>query len=125
MDYLTGAASMLILDSMYLSVVKPRWANMVKNIQGTEISMRYNSAAGVYLLMSFALYYFIVKQKRSVYDAALLGLVIYGVFDLTNYALFNKYSLFLGLLDMFWGAFLFGASAYITYVISRFFNKRK
>lgn len=121
MDYLIGSGSMLVLDSIYLSIVKQNWQNMIKNIQKSTISLRFSSAVAVYLLMSFALYYFIIKPNRSVYDAILLGIVIYGVFDFTNYALFKEYSLLLALTDMLWGGILFGSSAFI---VKKIFNKK-
>lgn len=120
MDFLVGASSMLVLDSFYLSLVKSQWSKMIKNIQGTNLEIRLTSAIGVYILMSFALYYFIIKPKKSVYDAALLGLVIYGVFDLTNYALFRDYNLAIGLIDMLWGGLLFAST---TYLVKKIFHK--
>ncbi len=114
MEFLVGAGSMFILDSVYLSMAKPTWRAMIKNIQGTELKVRMLSAVGVYVLMSFGLYYFIIKPKRTVFDAALLGLVIYGVFDLTNHAIFSKYNLVTGLTDMVWGSVLFASTAYIV-----------
>jgi uncharacterized membrane protein len=52
-------------------------------------------------------------------EAALLGLVIYGVFDTVNYAIFSKYDLIIALKDAFWGATLFYMTTYITYQISK------
>lgn len=123
MDFLVGAGSILILDSVYLSMAKPTWRKMIKNIQGNEIQLRLLSAVGVYILMSFALYYFIIKPRRNVQDAFLLGLVIYGVFDLTNYAIFSKYNLITGLIDMIWGGLLFASSAYIVKKVMTYKNK--
>ena len=77
MDYLVGATSMLVFDSIYLKNVKPMWQSMVSNIQKSKMELRMSSAVAVYMLMSFALYYFIIMPRRSVYDAALLGIVIY------------------------------------------------
>lgn len=114
MDFLVGAAALLALDSVYLGVSKTTWRKMITDIQGSDMEIRLFPAIGVYILMSFALHYFVIKQSRTVYDAALLGLVIYGVFDLTNAALFKKYKFLPALLDMVWGAILFGLSAYIV-----------
>ena len=54
-------------------------------------------------------------SKRSVLDAFLLGFVIYGVFDLTNLAIFKKYDNMVALMDMLWGGTLFALTAYIIY----------
>lgn len=112
MDFLVGSAVILSLDSVYLGVVKTSWRKMIADIQGSHFELRLFPAIGVYILLSFALHYFVIKQSRTVIDAALLGLVIYGVFDLTNAALFKKYKVLPALIDMVWGAILFGLSAF-------------
>lgn len=110
---------MLALDSVYLGLVKDNWRKMVSNIQGAQMNLRMFPAIGVYILMSFALYYFIIVPRRSVYDAALLGLVIYGVFDFTNMALFKNYSLLLALTDTLWGSALFAMCAFVVMTVFR------
>lgn len=119
MDFLVGSAVILALDSVYLGVVKTGWSKMVSDIQGSQLEMRILPAIGVYILLSFALHYFVIMQSRTVYDAALLGLVIYGVFDLTNAALFKKYKVLPALIDMVWGAILFAASAFVVKTLFR------
>ena len=47
-------------------------------------------------------------------DAFLLGFTTYAIYDLTNYALLNKYSFKLGLMDSIWGGTLFALTNYIV-----------
>ena len=54
------------------------------------------------------------KQSNIVRNSIILGLIIYGVFDFTNLAIFDNYSLKLGLIDMLWGGILFGVSSYVA-----------
>jgi len=119
MDYIVSAFTMLIMDAVYLQASKPMWGRVVRGIQGSDLQVRMTSAVGVYILLLFALYYYVILPGRSVMDAALLGFAIYGVFDLTNYAIFKNYSLMAAVIDMFWGGALFAATAYITKAISR------
>lgn len=114
MDFLVGAFTLLLTDSLYLSIVKPLWQKMVFRIQGSEIKVRLVPVVVTYILMSFALYYFVILPKITIYDAAILGFVIYGVFDMTNMALFKNYSIKLALIDMVWGALLFAISAFVV-----------
>ena len=83
---------------------------MVAKIQRTAIQMRLEGAVIVYLLLAVALYYFIVKPGLSVWKAGLLGLVIYGTFDFTNYAMFKNYDLKIAIMDTVWGSLLFMAT---------------
>lgn len=111
---------MLSMDGVYLRTVKGSWSRMVSGIQNSPLVVRPMYAVAVYMLMLFGLFYFIILPRRTVYDAALLGLVIYGVFDMTNMALFSKYSFGLALLDMLWGGLLF---ATVTYIVQWLFRK--
>jgi uncharacterized membrane protein len=52
-----------------------------------------------------------------VQDAFLLGLVIYGVSETTNWALFDKWSLITVIIDTLWGATLFGLTTFIVHLI--------
>jgi uncharacterized membrane protein len=49
-----------------------------------------------------------------VQDAFLLGLVIYGVYETTNWALFSKWSPMSVIIDTLWGGILFAATTYVT-----------
>jgi uncharacterized membrane protein len=104
---------MLALDSVYLYLTKSLFSDMVTKIQKTAMQIRMGSAVIVYLLIATGLYYFIIKQNRSIWEAGLLGLVIYGTFDFTNYAMFKNYDLLISLMDTAWGAILFASVAYL------------
>ena len=65
--------------------------------------------------MIVVLYYFIIKEKKTPNEAFILGFCIYGIFDFTNYALFNDYELLPSVVDMVWGGILFYLTTYITY----------
>jgi uncharacterized membrane protein len=70
-----------------------------------------------YLLMTIALYYFVIKDNKSIYIAMLLGLLIYGVYNGTNIITINSYKLKVAILDTLWGTTLFGITTYLIYKI--------
>lgn len=107
-----------VIDSIYLYLTKSLFEKMVLQIQNSEIQIRLSGAIMVYILITIGLYYFIIKEKKSPYEAALLGLVIYGVFDFTNYAIFKNYDIYTGLIDTTWGGILCGLTTYIYYLSS-------
>ncbi len=104
-----------IIDSIYLYLTKSTFEKMVLQIQNSDLQIRLNSAIIVYVLITIGLYYFIIKEKKSPYEAALLGLVIYGVFDFTNYAIFKNYDIYVGLMDTVWGGILCALTTHIYY----------
>jgi uncharacterized membrane protein len=50
-----------------------------------------------------------------VLDAFLLGIVIYGVYETTSYALLKKWKLSIVLMDTLWGGVLFGLTTALVY----------
>ena len=120
MDYIVPAFSMLFIDSVYLSNIGgPMFGKMVKNIQKDDMQLNVYGTIGAYILMILAVYKFIIMERKPPSDAFILGLCIYGVFDFTNYAIFKKYNMLIGLLDMFWGGILYYVVTWITYKVLR------
>ena len=112
--FLTILVVMLLLDSVYLFFTKNIFGEVVAKIQRTAMQLRLSGAIIVYLLLAVGLYYFIVKPGRSAWEAALLGLVIYGTFDFTNYAMLKNYDLKTAIMDTAWGSLLFALTKKIV-----------
>ena len=117
---------MIALDVSYLYFLGgPPFARMVESIQGSKFRLNIWGAAASYLLMLYGLHYFVLSRVSRestgasvAWDAAVLGLVIYGVFDSTNMALFSKYKLGMAVADILWGVFLMSITASLTHVMS-------
>ena len=108
---------MLALDAVYLTATRSIFGAVVAKIQRVAIQMRIEGAIVVYALLVFGLYKFIISERRPVKDAAILGLVIYGVFDFTNYAIFKNYDLATALMDTAWGTTLLALTTYLVYQV--------
>lgn len=120
MNYIIPGFIMLTLDGVYLSTIGgPLFNPMIKNIQGEKITLNPVGIIMVYVLMLFVLYRFIIMERKSPRDAFVLGGCIYGVFDFTNIAIFNKYKYFPALVDMFWGGTLFYLTTWATYQLGK------
>ena len=102
----------LLLDSIYLTLIGPSFSKMVLGIQKSPLKLNIVSAAFTYLLMIVQLYYFIISRNGSLLDAFLLGMTTYGIFDFTNLALFNKYDLYIAIQDTIWGGILYSVVFY-------------
>jgi uncharacterized membrane protein len=94
--------------------MKGYFDNQIKSIQGSPIKMNYLGGALCYILLIVGINYFIIKPRRSVSDAFLLGIIIYGVYETTNYALLKNWSILTVILDTLWGGLLFAATTYIV-----------
>jgi|TARA_Y100000389_G_C17461788_1_gene522331 uncharacterized membrane protein len=119
MDYIIALITLLCLDAIYFSVVGSYFSSMIKTIQKESLQIKPISFIITYLLMLFGLYTIILSKKRSPYEAFILGLLVYGVFELTNYTIFRKWSLLPVIFETIWGGVLFCTTTWITYYISK------
>jgi uncharacterized membrane protein len=113
--FLITAILLVAIDFIYLKTTRSYFENQVKIVQGSPLQVNLLGIILSYIFLIFGLNYFIIKSKRSAYDAFLLGILIYGVFETTNYALFKKWSIFTVILDTLWGGTLF---AIVTFIIN-------
>jgi uncharacterized membrane protein len=104
----------VLVDSIYLNIIKGYFENQIKKVQGTNLKLNYVGAAICYLFLITGLNYFIIKPRKSVSDAFLLGIVIYGVYETTNYALFSNWSILTVIIDTLWGGLLFAITTYMV-----------
>lgn len=93
----------------------------IGRIKGGVFDMNYPAAVITYLLMAMAVPCFVLPQLdmrdsilRVFFKGAFMGLIIYGVFDMTNLAILKNYPLAFAGPDMAWGAFVFGLVTVIT-----------
>ena len=114
---LISAIVFVVLDSIYLNFIKDYFSNQIKLIQGTPIKINFLATLLCYIFLIFGINYFIINPNRSIQDAFLLGIVIYGVFETTNMALFAKWSWATVIIDTLWGGTLFALTTYIVKLI--------
>ena len=106
---------LIALDFIYLSFIKEKYEVQVVQIQRVVMKVKILPAILCYILLCFALNYFILRTHRPIYEAFLLGFVIYGVYDATNYAIFKKWNPLLAVGDSIWGGLLFAMTTYLIY----------
>jgi len=112
--FLVSAIIFIVIDFVYLNVMKGYFDNQIKMVQGSPIKMNYLGAALCYILLIIGINYFIIKPRRSVSDAFLLGIIIYGVYETTNLALLKNWSILTVIIDTLWGGLLFATTTYIV-----------
>ena len=115
LQYLLSAIVFVILDGFYLNLTKDYFNKQVKSIQGSNIKANFIAVGITYIFLIYGLNYFIIQKNRPVKDAALLGLVIYAVYEFTNLSIFTNWSVLSTIIDTTWGAVLFGLTTAIVY----------
>jgi len=115
LKYFLAAIIFVVLDGIYLNLVKGYFNKQVQKIQGSPIELNIVYVGITYIFLIFGLIYFIIQKNKSVKEAALFGFVIYGVFEFTSISLFKNWSLLTVLMDTAWGTILFALTTGIVY----------
>ena len=119
--FITSLVSYLALDLLWLGIIiKPFNTRILAPWLG---ELKMIPAIMVYVLLALGLTFFVFPKITSVGMAfvwgAFLGLIIYGVYDFTNYATIVNWPLRFLFVDWVWGTVSGGLVATIVYGISK------
>jgi uncharacterized membrane protein len=116
----SSAIILIIIDSIYLSLLKGYFSKQVQAVQKTPLQVNIFSMIICYLFIIIGLNYFIIQSKsdKTVFNAFLLGIIIYGVYETTNLSIFTKWSWITVIIDTLWGGILFALTTWITKFIT-------
>jgi hypothetical protein len=113
------AVVMLLMDTVWLTFQYSYNASIIKNVQKSVMKMRYIPALLVYLIMPIAVTYLAIVPSKTIQESvqkgALVGLAMYGVYDLTNLATLDGWTNRMAIQDIAWGTFLCSVTAGIGY----------
>jgi len=109
------AATLTLFDSIYLYLMKDYFNKQILQVQGSGIKMNVYAAILCYVALVFGLYYFIIKDGRSIYEAFLLGIIIYSVYELTSLSLLKNWTITTAVMDTLWGGILFSLTTFAVY----------
>lgn len=121
--YITILISLLALDIAWIGFVAKSFYQ--KNL-GFIMADKFAIIPAIifYILYAFGIMYFVVNPalaakslSSAVFRGALLGLMAYGAYDLTNHATLAKWPLKVTVIDMAWGVFVTALVSTIAYLI--------
>lgn len=132
-EILILAGTLFAIDMVYLQSIADHFQTQVSLVQGRQMTIDYLAAALCYVVLVFGLYWFVVKDanlsqiqkwnspvlKEVMWKAALLGWVIYGVYELTTKGIIKKWMWSTVVMDTVWGGFLFALSVFATWFIMK------
>ena len=115
--YLGSGVVMAILDAVWLTTVGPRlYRPAIGELLAPEANLRV--AAVFYVVYVAGIVFLAVLPAvregsvlRAVTSGAVLGLVAYATYDLTNQATLRVWPLHITLIDVAWGTFVTAAAA--------------
>jgi len=110
---LITAIVFVIIDGIFLTMMKPYFENQVKLVQGSALKVNITATILCYVFLIFGIYYFIIQPNKSVQDAFLFGIVVYAVYETTSRALLTKWKWTTVFIDTLWGGILFALTAWV------------
>lgn len=129
--YVIVSLFMIVLDSGWIWLNKDSYFATIRNIQGgKEVIVKPQYALIAYFVMIFSIIFVTIpftlqhvtakdtlenKLYKSVLYGGSVGFSIYGIYNFTCLALFDKYGLTVGIKDTVWGTFLYSLLTF-TYI---------
>ncbi len=108
---------LIVLDFIYLNLFSYHFKQQILDVQQSPLEFKLLPAIVCYIVLVFGLNYFILQRNGSVIDAALLGLIIYTVYETTNMVIFKNWNIKSVLIDSIWGGILFGLTTFFINLI--------
>lgn len=110
----------IILDIIWFSIsVKPIYEPTIQNIQKEPLQMKLLGGLFAWLLLAVGVYVFVLPLSQNINDAmkygALYGLIVYGIYNGTNYAILNNYDMKVSVADLTWGITVSAITSAIAY----------
>ena len=127
--YLITLAVFFLIDMIWLGVVAK---GFYRRHLGPMLSPKVNWAAAIlfYLLFIVGLLVFVIKPAlisgeplKALYFGALLGLISYATYDLSNLATLKDWPLVVTIVDLIWGSVLGGAVSFVSVLLGRWLLK--
>jgi len=119
----------IITDTIWLGIIAKHlyfqhYAQWLR-FEGGQLKPLWWATLIVYLLLALSIVVFIIPLAQSslLYSAiygALLGAIIYGVYDFTCLAIFKDFPIAMGFIDWAWGIALFSWSSLVTQFLASY-----
>lgn len=123
--FVVAFVTLLILDFLWLGVIAKDFnlqqLSEIGRIENGEFDVFYPAALAAYVLMALGIVMFAlprVSNRLATVSAAtwgaLLGLVVYGVYESTNLSVLKNYPFTFAVADVLWGTFAFAVTNVVT-----------
>jgi len=123
--YAIALPTFLVIDLVWLGVIaRSFYQTQMGHLMRTNVN--WTAAIAFYLLFVLGIVVLVVwpaierqSLMRALLSGALLGLVTYAAYDLTNLAVLRDFPLLVAVVDLAWGSVLCAGVSAITYQMGR------
>jgi uncharacterized membrane protein len=123
-----GAVAFMVLDGIWLGLLmknfyRQQLAPIVRLANDGAIAPNWAAAFVVYAMLGLGIAVFVIPRAPTASMAAaygaVLGLVVYGVYDFTNYSTLRQWPFALTLADVAWGVLASDTAAAVVQFIAK------
>ena len=112
-NFLKIAVIVSILDFIWISgYLLDRFGPMIQRVQKEPMVTKPLKVIISYIIL-IALITILIPKCDSIAEAFIIGFLVYGVYDSTNYATLKDWDPSIALVDSLWGGVLFASTYYI------------
>ena len=110
--FLLSLITYILIDNLWINfLMKSFYDTQIGVLRNLDVSyFQIGCGVCVWALLTFGLFVFVIPGARSYQQVllrgALFGLIVYGVYDLTNYVALVHWPVSLVLVDWAWGIFV-------------------
>jgi uncharacterized membrane protein len=120
----------LIIDFLWLGVIMSKFykdeLGVLARISNGALTPVIWAAGIVYLLIPLGIVLFALPKvspdnmaSSALFWGFIYGIVLYGVYDMTNYSLVSKWSLRMSIVDILWGGTINAIVTYVAAILDR------
>jgi len=131
--YLATGFTMAVVDAVWLGLIvgkyyHPRLDTVSRQNTGKPFSPTWTATILVYVILVLGIMIFVLPKVDGaplwgvITGGALYGLIVYGVYDLTNYSTLKGMSMNLVLIDIAWGVVLCSVTTLAAGWFNQFFS---
>ena len=93
----------ILMDLVWIKKSYKLYNDSVNKIQNEDIQLRIMQSILAYTLLIINVLFVLLPHTTSVLHFSISGLVIYGVYNATTYAILKDYPLKVAIIDTIWG----------------------
>lgn len=130
--YLATLPIFFAIDFLWLGIITSGFykseLGILARLEGNSLKPVIWAAGIVYLLIPLGILLFVVPRTSSSTPwlsaflwGFLYGVILYGIYDMTNYSLINKWPLRMSMVDIMWGGIICSITTVIMSFLDRWF----
>ncbi len=122
-----GMLTFIVADGLWLGLLMTNFYRdqmaPIARLSNGGFAPNWPAAVVVYVMLGVGIAGFVVPRSSDLASAAahgaLFGLVVYGVYDFTNYSTLRQWPLLLALVDLAWGVVASAGCAAVAWSLTR------